>query len=188
MLTAARAEFERLGFHGASVESIAEAAGFSKGVVYSQFGSKDALFMAVLESNIERRHREAAKLFEQVAGPEDLTEFAVAAITENLRSVAWQAALLEFRTHAWRNPDVNAAYRRLHRRTIDSIGGHIAAVYEDAGIEPPIPTELMGLAGLVAGTGILAEYMADPDIDVIALAGLLGPSTVAALDSDWRTK
>jgi hypothetical protein len=46
----------------------------------------------------------------------------------------------------------------------------------------------MGLAGLVAGTGILAEYMADPDIDVIALAGLLGPSTVAALDSDWRTK
>jgi AcrR family transcriptional regulator len=188
VLAAARTEFENLGFHQATVDSIAEAAGFSKGVVYSQFGSKDGLFLAVLEQNIERRNRDTAHLLEEMSGPEELPKMPVAAITENLKSVAWQAALLEFRAHAWRHPEVNEAYRLLHRKTIDSVGGYIAAVYGAAGIEPPAPAGLMGLASLVAGTGTIAEYMADPDIDVIALAGMLAPSTVAVPYSGARSQ
>ena len=40
----------RRGFHGASVEEVADVAGYTKGAVYSNFAGKDDLFLAVLES------------------------------------------------------------------------------------------------------------------------------------------
>ena len=43
------------GYGKATVEAIAEDAGFSTGVVYSQFGSKAVLFLALLERRIDER-------------------------------------------------------------------------------------------------------------------------------------
>src|SRR2546425_811623 len=40
------------GFHGATVDDIAERAGFSVGAIYSNFGSKDDLFLAVLDKHV----------------------------------------------------------------------------------------------------------------------------------------
>ena len=45
LLDAAAQVFARKGFAGASVEEIAEAAGYSIGAVYSNFGSKEQLFL-----------------------------------------------------------------------------------------------------------------------------------------------
>lgn len=42
-------------------------------------------------------------------------------------------------------------------------------VYRRRGETPPIPTREMAVAGLANGTGVVAEYMADPDLDVPAL-------------------
>ena len=46
VLAAARRVFLARGYHGATLEQIADEAGFSKGVVYSQFESKADLFLA----------------------------------------------------------------------------------------------------------------------------------------------
>src|SRR5258708_12401897 len=53
LLEAAAEVFARRGFHGASVEEVAEVAGYTKGAVYSNFTSKDDLFLAVLEGRIQ---------------------------------------------------------------------------------------------------------------------------------------
>ena len=45
LLDAAASVFARKGYVGASVEEIAETAGFSIGAVYSNFGSKEELFL-----------------------------------------------------------------------------------------------------------------------------------------------
>ena len=50
---AALTAFSRDGYHGASLEGIAGEAGFSKGAVYSNFGGKAELFLAVLDYNLE---------------------------------------------------------------------------------------------------------------------------------------
>lgn len=52
LVFAARRVFSRDGFHGANLEVIAREAGFSKGAVYSNFESKAALFLAVMDLNI----------------------------------------------------------------------------------------------------------------------------------------
>ena len=43
------------GYVNATVDAIAEEAGFSKGVVYSQFESKADMFLALLEARITER-------------------------------------------------------------------------------------------------------------------------------------
>ena len=49
ILGAARTEFARAGYHGASTASIAKAAGCSEPMLYKHFVGKHALFVAVLE-------------------------------------------------------------------------------------------------------------------------------------------
>src|SRR6185295_9164397 len=46
VLAAARRVFLERGYAGATLDAIAEEAGFSKGVVYSRFGGKADLFLA----------------------------------------------------------------------------------------------------------------------------------------------
>jgi len=57
MLDAAVAVFSRRGYHGASVDEIAEGAGISKPMVYAYLGTKEELFEACL-------YREGARLME----------------------------------------------------------------------------------------------------------------------------
>ena len=51
--------FARKGFHAASLEEVAEQAGYSKGAVYSNFTGKEDLFAALLE---QRCHDQLAQI------------------------------------------------------------------------------------------------------------------------------
>jgi AcrR family transcriptional regulator len=59
LFEAAARVFEEQGIGGASIETIAAAAGFTRGAFYSNFKSKDELIIAMLEDDVEqstRRH------------------------------------------------------------------------------------------------------------------------------------
>jgi AcrR family transcriptional regulator len=53
-MASARQLFLRRGFHAASLEQVAEEAGFTIGAVYSRFGTKADLFLAILDEHIDR--------------------------------------------------------------------------------------------------------------------------------------
>ena len=55
LVEAARTVFLRRGFHRASLDEIAEEAGYTKGAVYSNFDGKDDLFLAAFEQHFRRR-------------------------------------------------------------------------------------------------------------------------------------
>ncbi|MGW4743138.1 TetR/AcrR family transcriptional regulator [Nocardia xishanensis] len=55
VLEAALSEFVSKGFASATIDTIAEVAGFTKGAVYSNLGSKDDLFFALLNQQVSRR-------------------------------------------------------------------------------------------------------------------------------------
>ena len=50
IMSAARQEFARKGFHGAVVSDIARAAGVGKGTVYRRFGNKEQLFAGLIKN------------------------------------------------------------------------------------------------------------------------------------------
>ena len=55
LVAAADRLFTRNGFHATSVDAVADAAGYTKGAVYSNFDSKEDLFFAVYERRVDRR-------------------------------------------------------------------------------------------------------------------------------------
>ena len=112
LLDAAAVLFARKGFGGASVEEIAEAAGYTIGAVYAQFGSKAQLMVELLSSRVSERVAEVAQIVEQ--GGED-DRFPMRALDELLTRVAEKnrdAAPLqaEFWLYAVRNPEVLQAF------------------------------------------------------------------------------
>jgi AcrR family transcriptional regulator len=70
LLGVARRLFARDGYRGASMESIAEAAGVTKPVLYQHFSSKRALYSALLANDLGRLTQELETAFSQ-AGDND---------------------------------------------------------------------------------------------------------------------
>lgn len=70
ILEIALEEFAAKGFNGARLDSIVKASGFNVNTVYYHFGSKEALFVAVMEEAY-RRIRAAHREFELVSLPPD---------------------------------------------------------------------------------------------------------------------
>jgi AcrR family transcriptional regulator len=64
ILDAAAKVFAAEGFAGATIDAIGQAAGFTKGAVYSNFESKDELFLALLDREFERRGEQIATTLE----------------------------------------------------------------------------------------------------------------------------
>src|SRR5947199_7665231 len=58
LLDAAAEVFIRRGFQGASIEEITAQAGFTRGAFYSNFESKEQLFVELLQDRVYERYRE----------------------------------------------------------------------------------------------------------------------------------
>jgi AcrR family transcriptional regulator len=132
LLVAASAVFVKYGYEGASLERVAEAAGFSKGAVYSNFASKDELFFELVAARIDER-AEAVRLVEARrrahsrldSAFSDAASIAYVAGKE-LRAIGvadpdWQMLFIEFWLRCVRNGELRAklaARRRLMRATL----------------------------------------------------------------------
>jgi AcrR family transcriptional regulator len=179
VLDAAREVFRRKGFHGSSVDEIAEEAGFSKGVVYSQFGSKDDMFLALLERRIEQRAREN---LDAIRSARPGTELAtIWDLSERIRKAdpEWTLVVLEYRIHAARNPALNRRYAALHQRTIEGVARTIEVLRERRGVTPRYtPTDLARFTFAIDNGYALEQLVAPPGATIepgnAAMACLLG--------------
>ncbi|OMC19543.1 TetR/AcrR family transcriptional regulator [Mycobacterium colombiense] len=68
ILDAASKVFAAEGFAGATIDAIGQAAGFTKGAVYSNFESKDGLFLALLDREFELRGEQIATVLDSSGG------------------------------------------------------------------------------------------------------------------------
>jgi AcrR family transcriptional regulator len=174
LLEAARVTFLARGYVGATLEAIAEEAGFSKGVVYSQFSGKPDLFLALLERRIDERAAEneaiAARLPVEDVVPTLLRNFE----RDAHREAGWARLLIEFRTVAMRDPELGTRYAELHRRTRDRLESLLAGVHARLRSEPPVSPRAMAEFILALGPGLVLERAADRDAlawpELIAMA------------------
>lgn len=164
LLAAARRIFLARGFHGATLDAIADEAGFSKGVVYSQFESKADLFLALLEARITERAAENERAA-RTGGGGSAGFKALFRLGERRRrgETEWNLLLLEFRAQAARDPALNERYAKAHARTIEGIAGTLARLFADVGIEPPWPPPVLASFALALSTGVMLENLAAPD-------------------------
>ena len=163
LLAAARAVFLARGYHGSTLEVIAAEAGFSKGVVYSQFESKADLFLALLDERIAERAAENERaVCEAGGGAAAVAALCALGRRRAQRETDWNLLLLEFRAQAAREPALNERYAKAHARAIDGIAGLLTRMFEAAGVEPARPPELLATFVLALTSGVNLENLVAP--------------------------
>jgi AcrR family transcriptional regulator len=159
LLDAGASVFIERGFAGASVERIAEAAGYTRGAFYSNFGSKEELFAELLQQRVYARYAEMAE--RQVpttlrAAGEQLAEI------QADREGRWLFRLwLELLAHSGRDGEfrkIAAGFWKGNRsRTADLLRRQ----YEAAGEAPPAPPEHLATAMIAVDIGLALQHFVD---------------------------
>lgn len=132
LLEGALEVFAERGFGAASVEDICEAAGFTRGAFYSNFGSKDELVLALSEATtgqvLEQIEALAGRLGDE---PQELLDAVLTMLDEAVPDRRrWQLISAEFTLHALRNPDAAkawAAQRKAFRARLTELVQQIVA-------------------------------------------------------------
>jgi len=102
------------GFHGASVEDICEAAGFTRGAFYSNFASKDELVLALFEASTDRLLEGIDALLREYGDePRSLLDAVLSMLDETVPDQRrWHLVSTEFALHALRDPDAAKAWNK----------------------------------------------------------------------------
>ena len=162
VLRAARRIFLDKGYAGATLEAIAEEAGFSKGVMYSQFESKADLFLTLLERRMKERTEQNEPVLAEYAGEEGVRKLLEVGQEDWLTEAAWATLLVEFRAHASRDAGLNARYAAAHAQTVDGLASGLELLCAKSGHQPVFPPTAMAEFILALASGIVLERAANP--------------------------
>jgi AcrR family transcriptional regulator len=149
LLAAARKVFLAAGYHGASVDAVAGEAGFTIGAVYSQFGGKAELFLALLEQRIQERIEQIGSLIDGADPAVELTAVARQWAGVLRTDLDWTLLVIEFRVHAARDQALAARFAELHRRLLRAVVGFIT---QSLGLPAATP-EVEDLARVLLAVG-----------------------------------
>lgn len=149
-LVAAAAEvFTAKGFHAASLDEIAEAAGFTRGAIYSNFGSKEELLFAVYDRLDDMTLVAMADEMDEHGSGEIAAPAAAARMMSRSRDMI--ALSLELHLYALRNPEARERLARLEQQTTDKLAAFIEDAFARQGLALQMPaTDLVdiGRAGV----------------------------------------
>jgi AcrR family transcriptional regulator len=164
LLAAARRVFLRRGFHGASLEEIAEEAGYTKGAVYSNFRGKDDLFLALLEEHYAERARGYAELmFEDDDAEEARRSTARYMLEAYAREPAWWTLISAFATHASADPELRQRFRQIREQYLDAMAGLIEKLGEQHGVAYTLPAREVARGTGALMRGMVTEWILEPD-------------------------
>jgi AcrR family transcriptional regulator len=163
LLDAARQVFLEAGFHGASLDAVAEVAGLTKGAVYSRFASKADLFLALLEARIEERIEQVRAVVGTGSVDGDATAMERQYLEIVRGQMAWTLLVIEFRVHAARHPEINRRYAELHRRVKADVADAAAPAMEAEGLDRAA-VEAYVNAIFALSAGIALEHAAHGEV------------------------
>lgn len=173
LLTAAAEVFARHGYHATSVDMVAEAAGYTKGAVYSNFDSKEDLFLALLEARVEDTLNSVQDVMDTSAPEDRPAAFARRRDEISQWTPQWFLLEAEFELYAARNPDVRDRVAERQRKTRRAIEAALQQHITDLGLQPAFPVEQLARLIVAAGDGISLMALNNPETDTSELMRIL---------------
>ena len=167
LLDAAEQVFVRRGLQGSSVEEIAAEAGFTRGAFYSNFKSKDELFVELLHARVYDRYARLAKQTqEQPGSPRERLRWG----TERLRDIqqdeggSWLFRLwLECLSQAARDDGFRELAATFWSGNRELLAEQTKAAFEETGGEPPLPPSQIATALIALDIGLAVQHLVDPE-------------------------
>jgi AcrR family transcriptional regulator len=138
LLDAAAQVFAERGFHGATLDEVARVAGFTKGAVYSNFASKDDLFLALFKANYEREMEGLVSILgsSRVPPGDRLADFVALIQKESGQTSATSLLNQEFWLYAARNPEARARLVAIDEEAIQALADLLQRERRHEGLEP----------------------------------------------------
>lgn len=166
LLSTAAGVFARRGYNGASVEEIAEEAGYSHGAVYSNFESKAELFLAVLEDYMAERAQELAQTQLELGEDAPLEARARALADQWMERFAKdrESFLLhmEFIANAGRDPATAERFGSRSASLRETISRYISHYAEKEEVELALSADDLALVLRALGIGLAVEALVSP--------------------------
>jgi AcrR family transcriptional regulator len=165
LVDAAEQLFSANGFDATSLGAVADAAGFTKGAVYSNFASKEDLFFAVYERRVDRYAERAERIIAE-SGLADGMRRIVADVTTRRggHDDGWLPVFLEFWTHVLRHPQHRARFAEIHGRAMEAPVRHLERLAESRGVELPVGARQAAVALFAMQTGLSLERLTQPEV------------------------
>lgn len=166
LLAAAGEVFIKHGFNGASIDLIAETAGYTKGAIYFHFKNKQELLYGVIKyrSDLIYKQLENTKQSEDpFAGLlDEPTQKKL--LGDWFDREKWMILLLEYLLFMQRNPDSKLEFRKLLQSDRQRLISIIEEKYRTAGKKPPMsPLEIAQIQEIV-DIGFGVSRLIDPKI------------------------
>jgi len=152
LIEAATEVFERRGYEGASLEEIAEFAGFTRGAIYSHFGGKEELFLAVNERFNER----IIDAFREVApSSADTREWDISTLARMWRAATLNPVLAkEFDLYLLRNPEARTRAAGHRDKNAEMVAAFIDEVAARTNLKLRLPSLTLARVILAAADGL----------------------------------
>lgn len=165
LLDAGASTFAARGYHGASLDDVAEVAGFTKGAIYDHFGSKEDFFFAVVEHRAGIRLQRFAEALDRpdatVQGMIDRTTTLLVELLQPDRS----STLLD--AEAWllaqRDEDARQRLAAQQRRMVERVTALILQAVEATGATLHLAPDDHAKLLIAATAGISRFALTDPD-------------------------
>jgi len=162
LVGAAADVFARRGYQVATLDEIAQAAGYTKGAVYTHFDTKEELFLAVMRT---RQQTMVEGFFGagREAPREDAHVDAMAdAFARLAPSDAEWALWSEFRLYALRHPHVREQLEAYTRALLAAVVENTRARWRTLGVKPPLAVDKLARLYMALFEGLVSQRSVDP--------------------------
>jgi AcrR family transcriptional regulator len=164
LLKAAAGIFCQRGLEGASIDEVAQAAGYTKGAFYANFKSKEELFLVMLD---ERFSRELERLDRALAGTQEPHQEARAAAADFIHFASdeeWPSLYFQFVAHAARNEDFRQELATRQQAMRERLAEIFKRWKQGFGVAPPLPLEQITAMIYFMADGFLVDRMIEPGL------------------------
>ena len=169
LLDAAADVFKRLGYHGASLEAVAEAAGYTKGAVYSNFETKADLFLALLDRFVDAEIGAQEQQLDGKTISEAIDELEHILERQIQSDPLWNVLQVEFWLVAARDPEVRRRLVAKSEPFRQSGGRLIDEAMELEGRTAAFTGRELGILLNAIASGVALELTLEPGVIDLSL-------------------
>ena len=162
LLDAAQKLIAKKGFSAASVEDIAELAGYTRGAFYSNFDSKNDLFIELLRRDHAKTHTQYRDLQNDSIPLDHIHKRSREIYVHMYRDDESYMNWTEARMLATRDPKFRAKLNALLAEKRAEIAKFISYFYRRAGTTPPAPAAVMAMGFMSLFEGVQLSMLSSP--------------------------
>lgn len=164
MLDAAFAVFGERGIAGSSISQVADAAGLTKGAVYSNFASKDDLVLSLMEEHAMARLSGALAEIASAPDPHGALGAAAAVLVRAMHvDAAWHRILAEYYAMSHHDPQRRDGLRQRRREAHEAVARGIERLTEQTGLRLALPPDELAVVLFALSNGLAVESGINPD-------------------------